>query len=185
MKTIAVKEDEDSSPAAFKAVVFYDDISQAARAAASLERAAAGADPALKCDLKLWRLEALGQPAQAAVCMAVAANANLMVLALHGEPPSLEELLDWLEDWAANRRIEDAAVTVLGPEADTTVVLRNALERFAWRRGLAFLGTNEAWEDGAWEGGFRATPRPSPPTEQVPHPTAEPAPVSNHWGIND
>ena len=94
----------------------------------------------MKCDLKLWRLEALGQPAQAAVCMAVAANANLVVLALHGEPPSLEELLDWLEDWAANRRIEDAAVTVLGPEADTTVVLRNALERFAWRRGLAFLG---------------------------------------------
>jgi len=53
MKTIAVKEVENSIPAAFKAVVIYDDINCAARAAAALERAAAGADPAMKCDLKL------------------------------------------------------------------------------------------------------------------------------------
>lgn len=180
MKTTAMKEDEDSFPAAFKAVVIYDDVGHASRAAAALERAASCADPALKCDLKLWRLEALGQPTQAAICLAVAADANLILFALHGEPPSLEELLDWLEDWAANRRREDTAVTVLGPEPNAAAPLRNELERFARRRGLAFLGADEAWENG-----FQSPTRPDPPAGPETFPLAEPMPAVSHWGIND
>jgi hypothetical protein len=173
MNTIAVEEDESSVNAAFKAVIIYDDISYAARAAAALERAAAGADPGMKCDLKIWRLEALRQPTQAAICLAVAADANLVLFALNERHPPRKTLLNWLKDWAANRKIKDAAVTLLGPLAAAATPLRNEIEYFARRHGLAFLGADETWEEGAAAVDFG------------PQPALETAPVTSHWGIND
>ena len=185
MHTAALKVEKDTCPTEFKAVIIYDDIGHAARAAAALERATASAGPDLNCDLKLWRLEALEHPTQSAICMAVAANANLIVFALHDEPPSLEALLDWLADWAANRRIEDAAVTSLGPAVDTAMPLQIGLDRFARRHGLAFFGADEARGDEAWEAGLREQWRRSPQAGSRPWPAAEPMPAASHWGIND
>lgn len=184
MKTIAVKEDEDLFPVAFKAVVVYDDISHAARAAASLERAAAGADPAMKCDLKLWRLEALQPPARFAITIAVAADANLIAFALNDAQSPPAGLLEWLECWSANRRIHDAAVTLLGPEADAAAPLQKELEQFAKQHGLAFFRAIEAWEDGTDAAGERAPSFREPLAEPVALPL-EPMPAASHWGIND
>ena len=147
MKTNAVKREEDSPDPAFKAVIIYDDIGHAARAAALLERVAVGADEALKCDVKLWRLDALWQPTLAAITNAVAADANLIMFALGGIHAPPAELLNWLERWSANRRIKDVAVTLLGAEETAATPLWNELERFARRRGLAFFGAREAWDD--------------------------------------
>ena len=67
----------------------------------------------MKWDIKPWRFDVLKQPALAALTVAVAANADLIVLALNRihSPPA--ELLDWLKNWAEHRRIKDAAVLAL------------------------------------------------------------------------
>ena len=182
MKTSAVEQVEDFPGPTFMSVIFYDDISHAARVAAAMERAAASADPDMNCDLKFWRLEALHLPEQSAICMAVAADANVITLALRGAPPSLEELL---EDWAANRRTADAAVILLGPETDATAPLRVELDRFARRHGLACLDANQAWNNGVWNAGSRAQPHQGPTSEPAPRSVAESMQAVSHWGIND
>jgi hypothetical protein len=185
MNTIAAKEDENFSNAAFKAVIIYDDIGQASRAAASLERATADADPAMNCDLKLWRVEALRQPTQAAICMAVAADANLVLFALNERHPPRKALLNWLKDWAANRTVHEAAVTLLGPLADAATPLRNEIEYFARRHGLAFLGVDETSDIGPAPVDFGPQPDWGKPAEPGSPPMLEPAPATSHWGINE
>src|SRR5690348_6453428 len=159
MKTNAVKPQEHFPDPAFKAVIIYDDIGSAARATALLERVADRVDGALKCDVKLWRLDALWQPTLAAITNAVAADAGLILFVLNGSRPPRADLLNWLERWSANRRIKDAAVALFGTEEDSAAPLRSELERFARRRGLAFFGAGqEAWDDEAFEPGI--FPRP-------------------------
>ena len=187
MKTIAEQIEENFSSAAFKAVVIYDDIGCAGRAVAVLERVADRADKHMKCDVKLWRLDALWQPSLAAITNAVAADANLILFALGGIQPLREELLNWLELWSANRRIKDVAVGLFGPEADAATPLRSELERCAWRRGLAFLAADEAWDGDIPTAGFRPQSHWNPAAEPEPLPVVEPVPATNryHWGIND
>lgn len=184
MKSNVIMEDEHFLSAALKAVVIYDDAGYAARATAFLERAGVGADQAMHWEVKSWRLEVLRQPALAIIPLAVAADANLIVLALNGTSPPLEELLNWLEHWAANRHVEDAAVTLLGPATDADVLLRNELARFARRRGLTYWDARGAGDDDEWAG-------LQPPSHEEPLDApklrllAETAPAPDHWGIND
>ncbi len=185
MKTIAVKEDESFSNAAFKAVIIYNDIGQASRAAASLERATADADPAMNCDLKLWRLEALRQPTQAAICLAVAADANLVLFALNERHPPRKALLNWLKHWAANRKVNDAAVTLVGPGPEAGTPLRNEIEFLARRHGLAFLGVDETSDLGPAPADAGSQPDWGKPVEHESPSALEPATVTSHWGIND
>ena len=89
----------------FKAVIIYDDFDAATRATVLLERVAARAGEAIKWDIKPWRRDVLKQPTLAALTVAVAANADLIVLALNHTPVPPAELLDWLKNWAEHRRI--------------------------------------------------------------------------------
>ena len=85
----------------------------ATRATALLERVARRTDEAIKWDIKPWRGDVLKQPTLAALTVAVAANADLIVLALNQPHPPPAELPDWLKSWAKHRRIKDAAVLAL------------------------------------------------------------------------
>jgi hypothetical protein len=105
-----------------KAVIIYDDFDSAAHTTALLERVARRADEAIKWDLKPWRLEVLKQPTLAALTVAVAANADLIVLALNHPHPPPAELRDWLTSWAKHRRTEDAAVVALCPPQKTSAI---------------------------------------------------------------
>lgn len=185
MKIKATKESGRRFKGAFKAVIIYDDVGRAARAVALLERAAARADAALKCDVKLWRVDALRQPTLAAITNAVAADASVVLFALDGVHAPADELLHWLKDWSANRQIEDAAIVLYEPEADAGALLRNGLEQLAGNRGLAFFGAGEAGTDEAVERGIYPPPRREPQAEPDPFPPAEPMPAASHWGIND
>jgi len=117
--------------------------------------------------------------------MAVAADANLLLFALNEMQPPLKTLLNWLNHWAANRNIKDVAVTLLGPSADTAAPLRNELERFARRHGLAFLGADETWDERAASASFGPKPDRDLATELELPPVLEPVPVTSHWDIND
>ncbi|MDE3068865.1 MAG: hypothetical protein KGJ60_15135 [Verrucomicrobiota bacterium] len=185
MSAIAARDGEDRAPeAALKAVIFYDDLVLAGRATALLERAAARADESLRWDAKLWRLDVLQRPELAAVTAAIAADADLIMLAANQADPAPKELLDWLERWAQNRTVADAALLTLCPdESDAPTSLWRALKGFAARRKLSFLD----------HGGAGVEPlRPLRPMRQrepaVPtalEPIGNPAPVPQHWGINE
>ena len=135
---------EIAARAILKAVIIYDEFDSAACATALLERVALNAGEAIKWDIKPWRCDVLQQPTLAALTIAVAANADLIVLALHRThfPPA--GLLDWLKNWAQHRRIEDAAVLTL--HADTGSHPSNAwngIKAFVERQHLTFLGSHK------------------------------------------
>jgi hypothetical protein len=136
-------------------------------------------------DVRSWRLDALRQPALAIITLAVAADANLNVFALNNAHPPLEELLNWLEHGSANRRVDEAAVTLLGPEADADAPLRNELARFARRRGLAYWDADGAWGDEVPAARMHPQTHGEPKAARKLRLLAKTAPVHGHWGINE
>jgi hypothetical protein len=170
-----------------KAVIIYDDFDSAARATALLERVAMRADEAMKWDIKPWRLDVLKQPTLAALTVAVAANADLIVLALNRihSPPA--ELRDWLKSWAEHRRIEDAAMVALCPDKNhTQSTFLDEIKAFAERHNLTFFGNHNVWNDGN-SASFvhRLQQRKRLVKPASPTPFAERLPSPHHWGINE
>ena len=176
----------NASATVLKAVIIYDDFDSATRATALLERVGRRTDEAIKWDIKPWRFEVLKQPALAALTVAVAANADLIVLALGCKDSTRAELLDWLKNWAENRRIADAALLALpSNEPPTPLTFSEELEAFAEAHGLVFLdqngvgnGGNQASHGGRW----RRRPVTSRPARMA---AADRLPLPSHWGINE
>jgi len=186
MSAIAVHK-ERLPDTVFKAVIIYDDFDSATYATALLERVALRADEAIKWDIKPWRLDVLKQPTLAALTVAVAANADLIVLALNRIRSTPVELLDWLKNWAEHRRIEDAAVLSLGPDkSHTQSRCWNEIRAFADERKLAFFGNHSVWNDGN-SASFvhRLHPRKQLIAPASSPSFAEQLPAPHHWGINE
>lgn len=184
MSAVAIRNDGIVSGAAFKAVMFYDDIGYASQAATSLERTLCTGEETT-WDVKSWRLDALWEPTQVAITTAIAADSNLIVFALSDTHPPLDGLLNWLERWSANRRVKDAAVTLLDSLADAGAPLHDELERFARRHGLTFLDAGQAWHDEGLASGTGRQRLRHPLGIFEPPPLVEPEPAPDHWGIND
>jgi hypothetical protein len=169
-------QDEQVSDPALKAVVIYDNLDFAGRVTALLERATTGADEGVKLDIMPWRLEVLKQAGMAAVTAVVAADADLIVLALAETDAAPADLLDWLELWAAHRQIPDAGVLALRPAPDgAPTPLGNDLEQFADRRGLNLLNRFDADDDGNTTRVRDWRPRAETELSHAPA----------HWGINE
>jgi hypothetical protein len=145
MSTVA----DSVSKTVLKAVIIYDDFDSATRAMALLERVAVHPDVATKWDIKPWRFDVLKKPALAALTVAVAANADLIVLALKCVRSTPNELLGWLKKWAEYRRVEDAALLALpSGDAEAPSVPWNELRGFAEEHGLIFLDNDNVGDDG-------------------------------------
>ena len=184
MNAMAVRN--NSSAAVLRAVIIYDDFDSATRATALLERVVLRVDEAIKWDIKPWRFDVLKQPALAALTVAVAANADLIVLALGHKDSTREELLDWLKNWAETRRIANAALLALpSDEPSTPSAPWDELGSFAEVHGLIFLDQNGIGHDGSrapfdsrWRRRFVA-----PRLARITAPDRLPLP--SHWGINE
>jgi len=186
MSAIAVPKKSLFDPV-LKAVIIYEDFDSATHATALLERVALRAGETIKWDIKPWRLDVLKQPALAALTVAVAANADLIVLTprwAHSAPP---ELLDWLKNWADHRRIEDAAVLAL-PSGDTETPPApwDELKAFTEAHGLTFLDGQSVWNDeDPAPFGHHWQPRKPPVAPGPTRALAERLSVPLHWGINE
>jgi len=186
MSAIAVPK-ESLFDAVLKAVIIYDDFDSAAHATALLERVAQRADETIKWDIKPWRLDVLKQPALAALTVAVAANADMIVLALQPTPLAPPELLDWLKNWAERRQIEDAAVLALpSGKTETPPEPWDELKAFAKVHGLTFLDGQSVWNDeNPAPFGHHWQPRKPPVAPGPTRVSVEQLPAPLHWGIND
>jgi hypothetical protein len=167
-----------------KAAVVYDDFDFAARTAALLERAARRSDEALKWDVKPWRIDLLKPSSLADAALEETLDADLVVVALCTTHLLTDDLMEWLEHWAAHRQIGDAAMLVLCPEETAgPASCWNRLKEFAEWRGLFFLGSHSLQTDlesadfvrRLWQRKHTVVP-------EVPW-SADPAP--RHWGLNE
>jgi hypothetical protein len=170
-----------------KAVIIYDDFDSAAHATALLERVARRADEGVKLDIKPWRRDVLKQPALAALTVAVAANADLIVLALDHIPSPAVELLDWLRHWAEHRQVKDAAVLALNTgKSRLQSTFWNEIKAFAAEHELTFLGNRSVRNNGQstsfvhrWQ---QRKPLDMPASRPV---FAGRLPAPHHWGIKE
>jgi hypothetical protein len=140
MSVVAI---EKESQMALKSVIIFDNPALVARATAVLEKAASNADETIKWDIKSWQVDALKRPDFVGVTVAVAVDADLIVLALDKMHNASDELLDWLEHWSEHRQIEDAAIMAFCPE-NSRPAFFNELKCFTEWRGLNFLENHDA-----------------------------------------
>jgi hypothetical protein len=127
--------------AAMNAVIVYDDVEFASKAKTMLGSAAHRADAALLWTVKPWRIELLLLPPTAARALRDAAEAHLIVLAVRRPADPSPRLLDWLEQWAGCRQVQDAALAVFdGGSGDRlSGAAAPELSQFAERHGLSFI----------------------------------------------
>ncbi|MDE3098076.1 MAG: hypothetical protein KGJ88_01250 [Verrucomicrobiota bacterium] len=138
------RPEKNAPGAAFKAVILYNDPHLVARATALVNRAVRCAGGGA-WSVASYHLHVLKQPPLAALTVGMAADAHFMLLAIGALPPTAE-LLDWLEQWSAQRHVVDATVSLLCPEdATEPPQLRSRLQHIARRHGLEFFATVEAW----------------------------------------
>jgi len=136
-------EQENAPTMALKAVIIFDSRALAARAITTLENAGNSVGERVKWDIKSWDSGVLKRPDLIGVTVAVAADADLIVLALDKMHNLSDELLDWLEHWSEHRQVEDAAIMAFSPD-DAQPAFLSELKWFTEWRGLNFLENPDA-----------------------------------------
>jgi len=129
MSATAIRE-EPLCEATMTALIIYDEIALAKQAKAMLERA----DATTRWDVKPWRVDLLTAQGMGKAALNDAADAHLIVFAVHQAQSLPAWLVDWLEQWATRRQVFD------GGNGDT--LSRTAapeLSQFAERQGLSFV----------------------------------------------
>jgi hypothetical protein len=121
-----------------KALIIYDELSSFAKANAALQHSAQTTDVNVLWSIRPWRVDMLKFPPTADEALAEAIDAHLIVFAGRRAQSLPFWLQDWLEQWATYRRVEDAALAVMGTgNAEVpSAVTKSDLSQFARHRGL-------------------------------------------------
>lgn len=173
-----------------KALIIYDDFASAVGANAALQRAAYQGDAAVQWDIIPWQLEVLRLLPAADVALREAVDAHLIVFAGRRAQAFPLWLQRWLERWAGQRQILDAALAVVdvGNGVAHSSLGTSALSSFAGRHRLSFITDNHLRS-----GGKTAFPVRSIPAQGMPMVLPQPPVITDitsenshrHWGINE
>ena len=169
--------------------IIYDNFFFAEKANAIFHGAAHSADPPGQWNVRPSRLDGIKLTSEAVFALTEAVDARLIVFAgprAQSLPFWLEE---WLEKWAACRRVKDAAFAVIGGRNGEalTMPMRPELFHFAKKHGLNFF-VNEYFgvERGLKfvpPGNFKeGTPGSRMNGSSIVSPTYS---SYRHWGINE
>jgi hypothetical protein len=134
-------EENHVAEATMNAVIIYNNSLGAAKAKVMLERASHRADASLRWAVKPFRLDLLSRPGAAHAALAAASDAHLMLIVLRHPLWIPSTLRNWLERWASQRQVPDAALAVWNGAGGDTLSPAAApdLSRFAARHGLSFI----------------------------------------------
>jgi uncharacterized NAD(P)/FAD-binding protein YdhS len=135
-----LKELQHLKRTSMTAFIVYDSFALAWKANAILQSVAASEGNSFDWNILPWRTQLLRFNPAARLALNEARDAHLLVFAWDRSHPLPAWLEDWLEAWAANRTIKEAALAFVG---DTTVH-RGAdavteLSDFAARHGLGLI----------------------------------------------
>jgi hypothetical protein len=127
--------------AVMTALIIYDDFASAVKANATIEHAAYRADVAVRWNIIPWQLEVLRLLAAADLALREAVDAHLIVFAGRRAKAFPSWARHWLERWAAQRQVLDAAVAVVNGDNGVTRLSQRTcvLSNFAERHGLDFI----------------------------------------------
>lgn len=122
-------------------VIIYDDSASAAKTNAMLDKASHQAGEVAPSDVKPWRVDLLNLPPTAAEALREAADAHLIVFALRPAQSLPVGLLDWLEHWARQRQVGEAALAIFSDASGNapSAPVVSELLRFTGRHGLNFI----------------------------------------------
>ena len=128
-----------------KALIICDNFAFAEKANAMLQHATRRADATLRWNIRPLKSDALRLPPGADEALMEAVDAHLIVLAGHRTQSAHSWLLNWLERWAACRKIKNTALTVIGGQRSETLLTSatHELFQFAVRHGLEFIANGE------------------------------------------
>lgn len=136
-----------------KAIIIYENFGDAVAAKAALQRCADNAGLVGPWDIRPWRIDMLRFAPTAAEALTEAIDAHLIVFAGRTAQFFAYRLEMWLEHWAKCRRIQEAALAVMGG-AEATLDASSAgepLAAFAKRHQLELISHEDAE--------FECTPR--------------------------
>jgi hypothetical protein len=124
-----------------KAIIICDDFAFMAQAGLALRRAGSRTKASSRWTIKSWPVNATNRSAMADTILVKAADAHLIVIPArraHSPPGWLRE---WLERWAALRKIQDAALAVIddGIEAGFDKTVSAELTALARKHGLSLI----------------------------------------------
>jgi hypothetical protein len=172
-----------------KALVIYDSVPLAAKANAILQHATHRADATMYWSIRPWRVDVLRLPPEADEALTEAMDAHLILLASHRAQSLPSWLHGWLEQWAACRKIKNAALAVISDQSDGTLLISatNELLQFAARHGLEFIVNSETAVAGKWTFFARSFPKGNQLSSTVQPHLLDVAEVNGvrHWGINE
>ena len=124
-----------------KSVIVYDDLAFFANANARLQRVGSRPEVGARWTIEGCPINTLEQEATAEKSLIEAADAHLIVIpAQHAHAFPLH-LREWLEQWAALRQIQDAALAVIGggTHADFSKTVSPELTTFVLQHGLNLI----------------------------------------------
>src|SRR3954467_11435434 len=121
-----------------KATIFCDDSSFAAKARGLLRRVGDRPGVNLRWAIKTWPVNALHHASLSERALLESADAHLIVIPGKHAHSLSSHLRGWLNRWAALREVGDAAVGVIGDDADSVALtdVSLALRLLVHRHGL-------------------------------------------------
>jgi hypothetical protein len=168
------------------AVILYDEISSGFRAKDVCDRLAFGLPGDVGLRVSLWRTDVLKDSAESTLALSEAAAADVVVLALRSAKLLSKVVRDWLENWAAAKHVEDAALVVLAgqEEEGLSPVAAHQLHEFAMSHGLdCFCESEQTQAD--QPATFLLKPGQLPQSDPPLPPFPERPGQYAHWGLND
>jgi hypothetical protein len=170
-------------------VVVYHDFAAGLRAKAFCDYLGKRFSPEFQIGFKLWRFDILELAICRKAALAEAANADIMVIAAESSSPLPASLMGWLEDWAMQHAVEDAALILLlehaaGADSESLAPLAN-LRQLAEHAGAPFFCSGPVSPSDSWHAVFdeiqwRAHALTSTLKQILDHPT-----TWQRWGINE
>jgi hypothetical protein len=124
-----------------KALIIYQDFKSALIANSALQQSAQNTEFSVQWNIRPWRVDMLRFPTTAMEALGEATDAHMIVLAGQRTQSFPFWLKDWLEKWAANRQIGDAALAVIGHRNGDVLAMPaiSKLLDFAKQHGLSFI----------------------------------------------